>query len=166
MTIKSKHAHKPYAVLLAGALTLTGCANNPILGLEDGDKGVFFKRMTLSCVAGQETSIELFDVALSHQEVYPGDILVHTVSIDRCVKEGTPNGDRIPVKVTRQIMVGADAVASSTEDVSGQMDRNGIWEVKSQLNIGKNPPGRYAIRTTVESNGQKLVRVSPFTVLR
>ncbi len=154
------------AILVVGALVLTGCANNPIVGLDSGDKGVFFKRLSIGCVVGRTSAIELSDVSLSEEEVHPGDILAHTVAIDRCVKENDHNASGMTIRVIRQIMVGGDAVATSTEDVTGQINRNGIWEVKSQINIGKNPPGRYAIRTTVEAGERKLVRVNAFTVVR
>lgn len=149
-------------VLAAG---VAGCANNPIIGIESGDKGTFFKRLSVSCVVGKSTALDLTDVTLSHEQVHPGDILAHTVVLERCVKdEGSASG--MSVKVTRQIMVGADPVASNTEDVSDQIVRNGIWEVKSQINIGNNPPGRYAIRTTVDAGGRKMVRVNPFNIAR
>lgn len=153
-------------VFLAAFATLSGCANNPIIGIETGDKGVFFKRLSIRCVVGKSTAIDLTDVSLSHEQVHPGDILAHTVVIDRCVKEDDSSASAHAVKVTRQIMVGTDAVATNTEDVSAQVVRNGIWEVKSQINIGNNPPGRYTIRTTVEAGGRKLVRVNPFNVVR
>lgn len=153
-------------VLSVALLALTGCANNPIIGIESGDKGTFFKRLSIRCVVGKSTAIDLTDVTLSHEQVHPGDILAHTVALERCVKEDDPNASALTVKVTRQIMVGTDAVATNTEDVSAQVVRNGIWEVKSQINIGNNPPGRYAIRTTVEAGGRKQVRVNPFNVIR
>lgn len=153
-------------LVLAALATLAGCANNPIIGIESGDKGTFFKRLSVRCVVGKSTAIDLTDVTLSHEQVHPGDILSHTVAIERCVKDEDPAASSLTVKVTRQIMVGADSVASNTEDVSAQVVRNGIWEVKSQINIGNNPPGRYAIRTTVESGGRKMVRVNPFNIVR
>jgi hypothetical protein len=153
-------------LLLSAALTATlaGCANNPIIGIESGDKGTFFKRLSVGCVVGKSTAVDLTDVTLSHEQVHPGDILGHTVVLERCVKD--EGASSLSVKVTRQIMVGTEAVASNTEDVSTQIVRNGIWEVKSQINIGNNPPGRYAIRTTVDAGGRKLVRVTPFNIVR
>lgn len=164
--MSSTQSHARLLLLAAALAALAGCANNPIIGLESGDKGAFFKRMSVRCVVGKSTAVDLTDVSLSHEQVHPGDILAHTVVLERCIKDDDPAAAGLTVKVTRQIMVGTDAVASNTEDVSAQVVRNGIWEVKSQINIGNNPPGRYAIRTTVEAGGRKMVRVTPFIIAR
>lgn len=162
MKIRSAFSVPAGCVLVIAALS--GCANNPILGLESGDKGVFFKRLSIGCVVGKSTSIEMAGTSLSQEEAHPGDILTHTVVIERCVKEEDTSVSA--VKVTRQIMLGADALTTSTVDVSSQITRNGVWDVKSQINIGKNPPGRYAVRTTVDVGGRKQVRVDPFVVVQ
>lgn len=145
---------------------LIGCANNPIVGIESGEKGVYFKRLSIRCVAGKSPVIDLDSVSLSQEQVQPGSVLTHIVTVERCTKDDEPAVSGPPVKVTRQIMVGADAVATSSEDISAQINRNGLWDVKSQINIGNNPPGRYAIKTTVDAGGRKLVRVIPFAIVR
>jgi hypothetical protein len=161
----SRNCSRIFLLIVASA-TLVGCANNPIIGIESGDKGTYFKRLSVRCVVGKSSALDLTDVSLSHEQVHPGDILAHTVVLERCVKDEDAGASGLSVKVTRQIMVGTDAVASNTEDVSAQIVRNGIWEVKSQINIGNNPPGRYAIRTTVDAGGRKMVRVNPFNIVR
>ena len=154
------------ATILVAVTGLVGCANNPFLGLESGDKGVFFKRISFGCTVGKAKTIDLAGVSLSPDEVYPGESVSHEVSIERCIKEDDPNPDTGPIRVTRQILVGTDVVATSTEDVTAQITRNGVWEVKSQINVGKNHPGRYGVRTTLDAGGRRMVRVSTFNIVK
>lgn len=151
------------AALCAVAALLAGCAANPLVNLDAGDKGVFFKRISLGCVAGRSKPVELKDVELDPDELFTGEVVTHRVSIERCIKDDAPATDT-SIKVIRQIVVGSDVVATSTEDVSAQIDRNGIWEVNSQINVGKNPPGRYQVRTTLDVAGKRQVIVEAFTL--
>jgi hypothetical protein len=152
---------------LGGALliaALAGCSTNSIIGMESGEKGVFFKRLSVGCVVGKAKPTTLSGVELDPEEVYPGESVAHIASIERCTKEGTPPPDSI--RVVRQIVVGGQVVATNTEEVAPQIDRNGVWEVRSMINIGKNPPGTYQVRTTLEADGRRQIEVETFTVLR
>lgn len=145
---------------------LVGCESNPLIGFDSGEKGTYFKRLSIRCVAGKSPLVDLDSVSLSLEQVQPGSVLTHIITIERCVNDEERTASGPAIKVTRQIVVGVETAATNTEDLSSQINRNGLWEVRTQINIGKNPPGRYAIRTTVYAGGRKLVRINPFTVVR
>lgn len=157
------HTTRQLPLICLAAAALAGCANNPLLGFESGDTGVFFKRLSFGCVVGSARPTSLSGVSLNPDEVYTGESVAHLTSIERCTKEEGPLPEGA-VKVTRQIVVGEAVVATSTEDVSARITKNGIWQVKSQINVGKNPPGKYQIRTTLEAEGRRQVRVNAFTL--
>lgn len=148
---------------IAAAL-LAGCSANPIVGFESGDKGVFFKRLSFRCVVGKARPTVLSGVALEPEEVYAGESVAHIASIERCAPDAGPSSS--PIRVTRQILVGNEVVATNVEEVSAQITRNGVWEVRSMINIGKNPPGRYEVRTTLEADGRRQIAAEAFTVKR
>jgi hypothetical protein len=154
--------HRLCCVLLVAAMS--GCATNTLIGFESGEKGVFFKRLSLGCVVGRAKPTTLSGVELDPEEVYPGESVAHIASIDRCAKEGTSTTDSI--RVVRQIVVGGQVVATNTEEVAPEITRNGVWEVRSMINIGRNPPGSYQVRTTLEADGRRQIEVETFTVLR
>jgi hypothetical protein len=143
---------------------LAGCSANPIMGFESGDKGVFFKRLSFGCVVGKARPTTMSGVALEPDEVYAGESVAHIASIERCARD--PGASSGPIKVTRQILVGNDVVATNVEEVSAQITRNGVWEVRSMITIGKNPPGRYEVRTTLEADGRRQIVVEAFTLKR
>lgn len=147
-----------------GAALLAGCSTNPIIGFDSGEKGVFFKRLSFRCVVGKARPTVLSGVALEPDEVYAGESVAHIASIERCAPDaGTGTS---PIRVTRQILVGTEVVATNVEEVSAQITRNGVWEVRSMINIGKNPPGRYEVRTTLEVDGRRQIAAEAFTVKR